>query len=137
MTSVSKTYRPNPPFLLRAIWFVLLGWHLTLYWIAIAWLLNVTIVGLPIGLWMIDRIPQVLTLQARRQMGISTGTGVQIRAVPQRPLPLRALYFVFVGIWLSLLWSAVAYLFSITIIGLPIGIWMFHRVPAVTTLQRN
>jgi len=137
VTTTGKIYRPNPPFLLRAVWFILLGWHLTLYWIVIAWLLNVTIVGLPVGLWMIDRIPQVLTLQARRQMGISTEAGVQIRTIPQQPVLLRALYFVLVGIWLSLLWSAVAYLFSITIIGLPIGIWMFHRVPAVTTLQRN
>ncbi len=137
MTTTQKLRRPNPPFLLRAIWFVLLGWHLTLYWIVIAWLLNVTIVGLPIGLWMIDRIPQVLTLQARQQIGVMTENGVQIHTAPQPFLLWRLLYFVLVGIWFSLIWSAVAYLLSITIIGLPIGIWMFHRVPAITTLQRN
>jgi hypothetical protein len=31
----------------------------------IAWVLNASIIGLPLGLWMIDRVPQVLTLKAR------------------------------------------------------------------------
>ena len=53
------------PFLLRVIWFFVLGWELTGAWILVAWFLNITIIGLPLGLWMIDRVPQVLTLKAR------------------------------------------------------------------------
>jgi uncharacterized membrane protein YccF (DUF307 family) len=47
------------PFLLRVVWFFVLGWELTGIWILVAWALNLTIIGLPLGLWMINRIPQV------------------------------------------------------------------------------
>ncbi|MBK8432431.1 MAG: hypothetical protein IPL28_14555 [Chloroflexi bacterium] len=35
------------PFILRVIWFFVLGWELTAAWILIAWTLNATIIGLP------------------------------------------------------------------------------------------
>jgi hypothetical protein len=67
------------------------------------------------------------------------GEGVEIRTkgLPQRPWPIRLLYFVLIGWWLSLLWSNAAWIISVTIIGLPIGIWMFNRLPALTTLMRT
>ncbi|WP_394325138.1 hypothetical protein [Haloferax gibbonsii] len=33
-------------------------------------------------------------------------------------------------------WANVAVLFTLTIIGLPVGIWMLNRLPAVTSLYR-
>jgi uncharacterized membrane protein YccF (DUF307 family) len=50
---------------------------------------------------------------------------------------LRLAYFVLVGWWLSFLWSNVAWVVSATVIGLPLGIWMFNRLPALTTLMRT
>ena len=58
--------RPAFPFIFRVLWFFLVGWHVTLYWILAAWLLNLTIIGMPLGLWMLNRVPLVLTLRTQR-----------------------------------------------------------------------
>lgn len=127
------------PFLLRAIWFIVLGWELAGAWILIAWILNATIIGLPLGLWMINRVPQVLTLKAQAgeyEVDLTTGKSHYV-SVRQPVWLLRALYFVLIGWWFSLIWAAVAWLLCITIIGLPLGILMLHGLPAVTTMRRG
>lgn len=62
---------------------------------------------------------------------------VRTTGVPQRSWIIRLIYFIFVGWWLSLIWSNVAWLLCVIIIGLPFGIWMLNRLPAVTTLMRT
>ena len=127
------------PFLVRVIWFFVLGWELTGMWILLAWALNLTIIGLPLGLWMINRVPQVLTLKARPGawvIGFKDGR-TQYVAAGQPPWLVRGLYFVLIGWWLSLIWAAVAWLICLTIIGLPLGVLMLHALPAVTTLQKG
>lgn len=132
---------PGVPLLLRIIYFFLFGWWATGVWINVAWFLNVIIVGLPLGLWMLNRVPQVLTLRPTRQVVVAyeRGERVEVRTsgLPQRSFLLRALYFVLVGWWLSLLWANGAWAISATVIGLPLGIWMFNRLPALTTLMRT
>lgn len=127
------------PFLLRVIWFFILGWELAAAWIFIAWLLNATIIGLPLGLWMIDRIPQVLTLKARPGAYLVDGkSGDRIFVdAPQPPFLLRVVYFFLIGWWFSLIWSVLAWVLCATIIGLPLGIMMLNGLPTVTTLQRG
>ena len=51
---------------------------------------------------------------------------------------MRALYFVFVGWWLSGLWLGVAWgvLGATFGLALPLSFWMFNRAGAVTTLAR-
>ena len=56
------------PFIIRVLWFFLIGWHVTLYWIVAAWILNLTIIGMPLGLWMLNRVPLVLTLRTPAQL---------------------------------------------------------------------
>ena len=126
------------PFLIRAVWFLLLGWHLSAYWIAIAWLLNVSIIGLPVGVWMLNRVPQILTLKADSGSYVLDKTGGVGRymAGRQHPLLLRAAYFVIFGWWISLVWASIGYLLSLTIIFLPVGVLMLNRLPFVTTLRR-
>ena len=96
----------------------MLGWEIAAVWILVAWLFNITIIGLPLGLWMINRVPQVLTSRVREAITTSTARPVNATSrAPSRSTLLRALYFVFVGWWASLLWAAVGWLFCLTIIG--------------------
>lgn len=127
------------PFILRLIWFFVIGWEVTGVWILVAWFLNATIIGLPVGLWMINRVPQVLTLKARSgawEYDLKTGSSHYIGA-KQVFWPVRAIYFLVIGWWFSLIWSALAYLLCLTIIGLPIGVIMLHGLPAITTLRKG
>lgn len=128
------------PLLLRILYFFLFGWWATGVWIHVAWFLNATVIGLPLGLWMLNRVPQVLTLRPMRQRVVVSDSSEQVEihtaSLPQHPWPLRLLYFVLIGWWLSLLWSDLAWAICATVIGLPVGIWMFNRLPALTTLMR-
>jgi uncharacterized membrane protein YccF (DUF307 family) len=132
---------PGMPLLVRIVYFLLFGWWATGVWINIAWFLNATIIGLPLGLWMLNRVPQVLTLRPTKQLIIAYERGEQVRvhvaSLPQRLWLLRLLYFALIGWWLSWLWANGAWLISATIIGLPLAIWMFNRLPALTTLMRT
>ena len=49
--------KTGPGLLVRALWFVFIGWWLTGIVSAIAWFAMVTIIGLPLGIWLINRIP--------------------------------------------------------------------------------
>ena len=127
------------PFLLRVVWFFLLGWELAGAWILIAWVFNATFIGLPVGLWMIDRVPQVLTLKSRSGNWVVDQKSGRSQYLPVEQLSwaVRLPYFLLIGWWLSLMWATIAWLFCATIIGLPIGIIMLHSLPAATTLQRG
>ncbi len=129
------------PFLIRVLWFFLIGWHVTLYWIVAAWLLNLTVIGLPLGVWMLNRVPLVLTLRmpaSYQVIGLRDGRLVAWReTVPQHGWLLRLLYFLVIGWWFSLLWALLGWLLCVTVIGLPFGVWMLNRLPAVTTLMKH
>lgn len=122
--------------LTRAIWFFFIGWWLGLVWTILAWMFNLTLIGLPVGAMMLNAIPQVMTLRPRRglRVQVSPGGEVFVRQPAQHPLALRALWFLLIGSWASLLWMLIAWAFSATILLLPIGFWMFERVPTITTL---
>lgn len=139
---ITAQSRDEPDFLVRVLWFVLIGWWATFLWINLAWFFNATIVLLPIGLWMLNRVPQVLTLQAERVIYIARSIRGgkltwQPRPVPQQAFLVRALWFALLGWWLSLIWANLAWAAATTIILLPVGIWMLNRLPAVTTLHRG
>ncbi|QSG13338.1 Uncharacterized membrane protein, DUF307 [Halapricum desulfuricans] len=48
-------------FWVRALWFVFVGWWVTPIVVNTAWLLNVTVVLLPIGIKLINLVPQCST----------------------------------------------------------------------------
>lgn len=128
----------GPNLLIRALYFIFFGLWLSGIWAAVAWVLCVTIIGLPLGLWMLNRLPQVTTLQPQRNDLVITATGTAYtRNIEQRPFLIRALYFVFIGWWFSALWLSLAWALCTVIIGIPFGFWMFNRVPAVITLART
>jgi uncharacterized membrane protein YccF (DUF307 family) len=125
-----------PNLLLRVLWFVLIGWWLTGILSAAAWFLNATIIGLPLGLWLINRLPTFATLRPQDQSWRIEGENIR-QGKEQRPFLLRAIYFLLIGWWLSGLWMAVAYAALITVVGLPLAFWMYGRIGAVTTLFRS
>ncbi|MEO8971041.1 MAG: hypothetical protein ABI406_05490 [Ktedonobacteraceae bacterium] len=139
----------GPSFIVRALYFIFIGWWAGFFWLNLGFALCMFIVTLPLGLVMLNRVPQVLTL---RSQGTSTSVqmtsvmtagsvtnvvNVNIGATKQVNFFIRALYFIFVGCWVGYLWAYIAYGFCLTILGLPLGIIMFNRLPAVLTLRKN
>ncbi len=72
-----------------------------------------------------------------QQMTMNQFVNVTNMRTQQYSCLLRALYFMFIGWWLGLIWAIIAVLFCATIIGLPIGMVMFNFLPAVLTLQQH
>ncbi|MEL7592005.1 MAG: YccF domain-containing protein [Anaerolineaceae bacterium] len=137
-----ETMQSGPGLLIRILWFIFVGWWLGLIWVVAAWFFNLTIIGLPLGLAMINSTPQVMTLKPSRVTTVlENRDGTQVirqRPLEQHPFLLRALYFLVIGFWFSLVWTLLAWLLSLVTLGLafPLSFWMFNRVPAVTTLAR-
>jgi len=141
MSTVIVTTRKDPGCLVQVLWFLLVGWWAGQLWIAVAWLLMLTIIGIPLGVMMLNKVPKVIALRGQiADLTLTTVGGVTVVAtgaqVPQRNILLRAIYFLLVGWWLSAIWMELAYWACLTIIGLPIGFWMFDRVPALVSLRR-
>lgn len=141
-TVVVSDSQKNPGCFVQLLWFVFVGWWAGQLWIALAWLLMLTVVGIPLGVMMMNKVPQVIAL--RGQSGgitVTTVGNVTIvtagTSVPQHNILLRAIYFLLVGWWLSALWMELAYFICLTIFGLPIGFWMFDKVPALVSLRRG
>jgi uncharacterized membrane protein YccF (DUF307 family) len=132
----------GPGCLIQLLWFLFIGWWATQIWAAVAWACLVSIVGLPIGIWMMHRVPIVVALRDPREVRYrmiqagKEGWFYERSGAEQAPFLVRAFWFVLVGWWLSALWMAMASLVCSTIVGLPIGIWMFDLVPWMVTLQR-
>jgi len=134
----------GPGCVVRALWFLFLGWWLGQFWIGIAFLAMISIIGIPVAIWMVNRIPQILTLKTSDSETIITQseseTFVEIgkkSQVPQLSTAVRAIYFVFVGWWLTGVWLELAYIGMLTIILLPMSFWMFERTPAIMALKRT
>jgi uncharacterized membrane protein YccF (DUF307 family) len=134
--------KTGPSMLVRAVWYVLIGWWLTGFVMAFAWVLAITIIGLPITFYLVNRIPSVLTLRPRAQQFelVTDADGVtryKRIATEQSSLLLRLLWFVFIGWWASLAWMIASYLLMLTIIGIPLGLMMVNRLPFVFSLHRG
>jgi uncharacterized membrane protein YccF (DUF307 family) len=131
----------GPGLVIRAIWFIIIGWWATGILLSFAWLLSLTIILLPIAFVLFNVVPTVLTLRPRRThitteirdgvMHISHGN------VPQRTFLLRAVWFVVVGWWLSAVFIVVGYLLCLTVILIPVGVMVLNRIPEAMTLRRN
>jgi uncharacterized membrane protein YccF (DUF307 family) len=133
--------KSGPNLLIRMVWWLFIGWWASGLVVGIAWLALVTIVGIPFGIWLINRLPTVLTLRPRtREWSIGQDengrTVVSEQGRPQVSWPIRGIWFVLVGWWASALWMGATWLVQLTIIGLPIALLMFNRTPFVASLYR-
>jgi len=131
----------QPGFLMRALYFVFIGWWAGFWWLQFGYLLCLFVVTLPLGLVMLNRLPQVLTLRPNNQQVNVTVAGnvtsINVGGVQQQSFLIRALYYVFIGSWLGYLWASVGYALCLTILGMPLGLIMLNRLPMVLTLRRN
>lgn len=131
----------NPGCLVQILWFAFVGWWLGQAWMVAAWVCMVTIIGIPIGVWMLNRVSKVMALREPPsvvQITRERDGALQRQTVekPQVNIVLRTVYFLLVGWWLTALWLEAAYAISLSVIGLPIGFWMFDQAPALLTLKR-
>ena len=134
-------YTPaGPGLLVRALWFFFIGTWLSGLAISFAYLCCVTIVGLPLGFWIFNRLPVILTLRPRTDVRVTqVADGIAYvggGTVHQLPLWVRAIWFVLVGWWVGAIYMWIAWLLCVILITLPIGLWLFNRVGAVMTLLR-
>jgi uncharacterized membrane protein YccF (DUF307 family) len=124
------------PILIRFVYFVCFGLWAGGLAAAAAWICCVTVIGLPLGIFILLRLPLVMTLQLSEEQIVLAGRGyVLMPASESPPLLLRALWFLVFGWWLAGIWISVAFALGSTIILSPFAFWMFNRVPAVLTLE--
>jgi uncharacterized membrane protein YccF (DUF307 family) len=130
----------GPNIIVRAVWYIFIGWWLSLSAIFIAYFLCLTIIGLPLGFAIFNRLPAIITLRSRtKKTGVTTVDGVVYISggkVPQLAMWIRALWFIFVGWWVGAIYLAIAWFLCLTILGLPLGLYMFNRVGSVMTLLK-
>jgi uncharacterized membrane protein YccF (DUF307 family) len=126
----------GPGLIVRVLWFIFVGWWVGAGVAAIAWVLVLTIIGLPFGLWIINRLPSIITLRPQESTYVVTPYGL-VTNVRQRSFVVRAIWFLAIGWWLSGAWMALAYACVVTIVLIPVAFWMYGRVGAVTTLYRS
>lgn len=117
----------------RAVWYLFIGWWATGLWLSVAWFLNVTIVGLPLGLKMISMVPKVLSLKEPKEPEEFMVEGKENKS-PN--FFVRGAYFLLVGWWASLVWMGLGYVVSLTVIGIPIAIKMYNKLPYITSLKK-
>ena len=137
-----QQFASGPGCLVRILWYVFIGWWLSGIFIAIGWALTVSIIGLPLGLWFLHRVPWAQTLRPRTEVitwshdeyGDVTVSRTTVR---QLPWYVRLLYIVLIGWWWGAIWLAIAWVLGLLIVTLPISILMIDRSPAMVSLQRN
>jgi uncharacterized membrane protein YccF (DUF307 family) len=128
----------SPNIIIRIVWFLVVGLWLSGIWTVAAWAISLTIIGLPIGMAMLNALPQISTLRARQNRTYVDANGrVVINYTSQYPLIIRIFWFILAGWWLSAIWLAIAWACGSTIIGLPFSFWMIDRAPKVMLLTRN
>jgi uncharacterized membrane protein YccF (DUF307 family) len=145
----------GPGFIVRALYFWFIGWWLGLFWLNLGFFLCALIFTLPIGLMMLNRLPQVMTLKpagTKTNINISTmavqspmggpammqqNINITVGGTQQHNFFIRALYYVFIGCWAGYIWANLAYLCCLVIVLLPVGVIMFDKLPAVLTLRKN
>lgn len=142
-TVVNETQR-GPGCVIQFIWFWFVGWWATQIWVGLAWFFLLTIIGIPLSIFMINRVSSVIALRPpanKRHRVVTVGDdgSVSTRVIEphQIPIIIRIFWFIVFGWWLVGMWMEIAYFFSLTLIGLPLGLWMFDRTASILTLKRQ
>ena len=126
------------PVLVRLLYFICVGWWLGFHIALAGWVCCVTVVLLPLGIWILHRLPLLTTLTMPDEDYAPIARVDDFRFEREGdsvPFLLRCVYFVLVGSWLSFIWIKLAFLLAATFVLTPVGFWMINRVPAILTLE--
>ena len=138
---INAPQNTGPGCFVRLIYFVFVGWWLSALCITISYLLMVTVIGIPISVTILNRLPQITALDPRSQRTQVTTTGnttvinFQVGAT-QRNWIVRAVYFIFVGWWLTFGYLMLAWIVTVFTLGWA-ALFLYKPVPALLTLHRN
>jgi len=125
--------KKGPGCLVQILWFLFIGWWLGGFAVSAAYILFLFIVTIPLGIAILNNIPMIMALRQPDRLITPYG---EVH-VPQYPFLIRALWFILFGWWLAAIALTVGYALCMTIIGLPLGFWIFDMVPGLLTLRRS
>src|SRR5690606_15573826 len=99
--------RNQPHWLVRFLWMVFIGWWLGNLGLLLAYLLTITVIGLPLGFWLMNRLPALYTLRMPETVvAVSPGGARTVARGPRQVnIVVRLVYFVLIGWWLGLIWA--------------------------------
>ena len=131
----------SPNIVLRFLWFLLIGWWVGYLVVTVAFFCEATIIGIPLALYLFDRLPAIMTLKARRRtLEVYEDSQGRLKrrtlGPKQHNLLLRIVYFLLIGWWLSGLWITASFAVAATIIGTPVAFWMVDRIPFIGSLAK-
>lgn len=126
----------------RALYYLFVGWWLSGLMMFAASVCIISVVLLPAGLAMVNRLPQVMTLRPRSTVvnaALLADGSMQytVGSAQQRSMLVRTAYFCLIGWWAGMLVMLAAWLLSVLIVTMPLGLMLLNRVPAAVTLRRN
>ncbi len=121
--------------LLQLIYFIVFGWWFGALVAVVGYLLCVSVIGLPIGVMLLNRLPAFIFLLERSQELESDSLGLQHSH--ELPLLIRIIWFFVLGWELGIFALLVGYVFCLTLIGIPVGIFVLNRVPLLLTLSQR
>jgi len=117
----------------RFVYFIAIGWWVGLFVAFLGSVLCATIIGLPLGTMLLNRLPSLVYL---REPGAACPYGSHRHLNEELPFLLRVLWFFVIGWSLGFAFITAGYLLALTVIGIPLGIYVLNRVPLVMTLSR-
>jgi hypothetical protein len=126
-------------FIIRALYFLFIGWWFGLFWALLSWFIYATIVLAPLGAAMLNKVPGAISLKAREKdvkvIVDESGYEVKQENRKQHSIWLRILYYP-IGLIASLIAIFLGWILCILLITMPLGIMVFNWVPAIASLHR-
>jgi uncharacterized membrane protein YccF (DUF307 family) len=120
----------GPGCLVRGLWYIFIGCWLGFIWLNLGYFFILIVIGLPLGLVMLNRLPWVLTLkQPSHVVQVTSAPGmtqVTIGGTKQYNMLVRSIYFLLVGWWAGYLWACLGYILCLLIVTLPLGLVMLN-----------
>jgi len=130
----------GPGCLVQFLWFVTIGWWLSELAIAAGYLLVATVLFMPFGFMLLNKVPYLATLRSfSKEMAVTQEGGIiqiEQKGLKQRSTLLRVIYFLLIGWWFGFIVLELAWLFTASFLLAPVGLRLFAWSPTALTLRR-